>query len=228
MTDTVLKSIRRDLGIEPKVTETTSESLSEAYVAMPKAFDLPTEFLSNKAKTAHEELYSGYVKKLNEVSAELDAVEHDDYDGYHDLKVRETFNANGVYLHELYFANISDVHSEIGMDSLAYMRLNRDFGTFDTWQMDFVACAQGRGNGWAICGYSMYLRRFINFFVSGDGTGVPVGIYPVLVLDLWEHAYFRDYGTNRATYVTAMMKEIHWDIVEERFKRADKIAEALR
>lgn len=227
-TKDLIKGIRKDLGLETE-SVTGSKYLNEAYVAMPKQYDLPTELLSKKAKTAHKNLYQGYIEELNRISAELDAVNRkDDFRRYRDLKRAEIYNLNAVYLHELFFANVSDVHSEITMDTLSYMRLERDFGNFNDWQYDFVANAMGKGNGWAVCAYSTYLRKYINFFVQSHDDSIPVGCYPVIVVDVWEHAYFRDYLENRKAYVYAMMKELNWEVIEERFKRAERIGDALR
>lgn len=220
--ETLIEGIRKDLGLDDQV-------LDESYVALAKNYDLNTELLSTKAKAAHEELYKAYVDNLNRANAELDAADKkDDLREYQDTKKREVFNLNAVHLHELFFANISDVYSEITMDTLTFMRLERDFGTFDRWQYDFVANALTPKNGWAVCGFSTFLQRYINVFIDGHSNCIPAGFYPVIVVDVWEHAYFRDYMTDRKSYVYAMMKELQWDVIEERFKRADKIAEALR
>ena len=144
------------------------------------------------------------------------------------MKFTEVELLNSVYLHELYFANISDPHSQINMNTLSYMRLERDFGKFDDWQFDMIACAMSAQNGWAVTGYSTFLQRFVNFFMDGDKASMPVGMYPVIVIDVHEHAYFRDYLNDRKAYVYAMMKELRWDVIEERFKRADGIAATLR
>jgi len=214
--------IRRDLGLSSSV-------LAEGYVALPKQYDLATEMLSAKAKEAHRGLYELYTKELSRISAEIDAVDKkNEVRKYQELKWEEIFNMNAVYLHELYFANISDLQSEIGMDTLAYMRFSRDFGTFDNWQFDFVSAAQGSGNGWAVCAYSTYLRKYINFFVESHNSSIPLGCYPVVVIDVWEHAYFKDYMTDKKSYIYAMMKELNWAVIEERCKRADKIGDALR
>lgn len=223
----LIANIRKDLNLAEKV-ELDDEVLAESYVVLPKTYNLATEFLSKKAKASHAELYAHYAERLTRVSSELDAVNRDDVHRFNMLKSEEIYNMNAVYLHELYFANISDLQSEIKMDTLPYMRLNRDFGTFDEWQYDFVSCSQGDGNGWAVCAFSTFLQKYINFFVSSHDCSIPVGCYPVIVLDVWEHAYTRDYGTDRKTYTYAMMKEFNWRIIEERFKRAEKIAEALR
>lgn len=221
----LIKGIRRDLGFD----KGADKHLNESYVAMPKQYDFPTELLSKKAKTTHKDLYAKYVENLNRISAELDGVDRKrEVRRFHDLKRAEIFNLNAVYLHELYFANISDVYSEITMDTLSYMRIERDFGTFDKWQYDFVAAAMANKNGWAVCAYSTFLQKYINFFVEDHDASIPIGCYPVVVLDVWEHAFFRDYLDDRRAYIYAMMKELNWEVIEERFKRAERIGDALR
>ena len=117
ITNKQVKQIIRDsLGIE-------KEKLEEAYSSETKHFDLPTELLGVKNKKAHRELYENYVKNFNRISAELDTVDRDEaslnHSQYRSLKIDETYNMNAVYLHELYFSNISDVKSEVAMDTLA-------------------------------------------------------------------------------------------------------------
>jgi Fe-Mn family superoxide dismutase len=215
--------IRRDLGMTDK------QVVEEAYVALPKHYELPTEFLSRKSKDAHFELYEEETELLARVSAEIDAVDlKTQVRKYHVLKAEEVSLLNSVYMHELHFANISDVVSEVTVDSLSYMRLARDFGSFEKWQYDFVAAATGHGSGWAVTAYSTFLRRYVNFFVRDHDSSVLLGCYPVVVLDVHEHAYYRDYLSDRRAYVYAMMKELNWSVIEERVSRADKISEVLR
>ena len=220
--------VRESLGLDPDV----KQILNEAYVAQIKEFDLPTELLSAKNKKAHRDLYEKYVKDLNRISAELDAVDREaanlNHSQYRSLKIDEVYNLNAVHLHELFFANISDVRSQVNMDSLAFMRLERDFGTFDRWQKDFIACALSARNGWVVTGFSTFLQTYVSCIVDLHNSNLPAGFYPVIVLDCWEHSYYRDYINNRKTYIYAMMKELDWGVIEERFKRADKIAKALK
>lgn len=219
-------------GVVPPATPVThvSEPLQEAYVASPKQYDIPTESLPEEVKKAHVDLYKGYVKALNAVSAKLDTVPRKDANHHSSefraLKGDEVFNMNAVYLHELYFANIGDVSSEILQDNLSFMRLARDFGTFDDWQRDFMACAMSAREGWAVCGYSTFLRRFVNFVVDLHDAHVPMGVYPVIVMDTWTHSM--PLGMDRRSYVISMMREMNWEVIDNRFKRADRIAEALK
>lgn len=224
-TKQVTDQIKKDLGlVKPK-------PLSEAYVANPKKYELTTELLSGKAKDAHTELYQGYIEKLNKISARLDSVDRESADSkssaYHSLKQDETYNRNAVHLHELYFANISDIESEATPDTLAVMRLTRDHGTFDDWQWDFVACGMSSKQGWVVCAYDTFLRRYVNFSIDGDSMNIPVGCYPVIVIDMWEHAWFRDYLGDRELYLMNMMRELNWEVIEARFKRAEMIGKVL-
>jgi superoxide dismutase, Fe-Mn family len=208
-----------------------TSNLREAYVAESKPYSLVTEFLSQKSKDAHLALYKGYVETLNRVSSELDTAERSKADSKHSdfrsLKLDETYNLDSVWLHELYFANCFDPHSEVYMDSMAYLRLERDFGTFEDWQKDFMGCALAAGNGWAVCGYNMYLQRYICTVVSNHSQDVMLGLYPLIVVDMHEHAMFKDYQTDKKSYLVAMMRELNWNVIEERFKKAEAIAGVL-
>jgi len=226
--DDLKRSIKNSLKIDSR----NSNSLNESYVAEQKQFNLPTELLSEANKNNHLELYHQYVKNFNRISAELDTVDRKsaspDFSDYRSLKIDETYNLNGVYLHELYFANISDLHSQISMDSISYMRLARDFGSFDAWQDDFIACCLSNQCGWAITYYNTYLKSYVNCFVDLHSLNVPFGTYPVIVMDTWQHAYYRDYLKDVKTYTYGMMKQLNWNVIEKRFNKAEKIAEALR
>jgi Fe-Mn family superoxide dismutase len=226
--DDLKRSIKKSLQLDGE----QRESLSESYVAQLKHFNLPTELLSSSNKNNHIELYDQYVKDFNRISAELDAINRKDTNSstseYRSLKIDETYCLNAVYLHELYFANISDLHSEIPMDSMAYMRLARDFGSFDEWQDDFIACCLSNQCGWAITYYNTYLKSYVNCFIDLHSLNVPFGSYPIIVMDTWQHAYYRDYLKDVKTYTYGMMKQLNWEVIEERFNKAEKIAKALR
>lgn len=206
--------------------------LDESYVAEPKAYNQVSEFVSQKTKDSHAALYNEYVTTLNRISAELDTAPRSEQTSLHSMyrsgRLDETYNLNSVWLHELYFANCFDPHSEVYMDSIAYLRLERDFGTFEDWQKDFMAAAMACGQGWAVCGYNMFLKRYVVTFISNHSQDVQMGLYPLVVLDMHEHAYYRDYQTDKKSYVTAMMRELNWNVIEERFKKAESLHEVLK
>ncbi len=221
------ESLRKSLNIDTH----ESKVIQESYVAQPKQFTLMTELLSNANKRNHVELYEQYIKDFNRISAELDTVDRDSVSSnnseYRSLKLDETYNLNAIYLHELYFANISDMNSNISMDSLSYMRLSRDFGSFDEWQKDFIACCVSNRCGWAMTYYNVYLKSYVNCFIDLHSESVPVGSYPIIVMDTWQHAYYRDYLKDVKTYTYGMMKQLNWKVIEKRFEKAEAIAKSL-
>jgi Fe-Mn family superoxide dismutase len=230
LSDADIKRILAETLKQGKAAE--AGRVDESYSVEARVAALATERLSEGTKRAHKELHEKYVEALNTVSAQLDTVKRGESNANHSafrsLKIDETYNHNGAYLHDLYFENISDLASEITVDSLAFMRLQRDFGDFDAWQRDFIACCMSSRCGWAITGYSVYLGRFINISVDLHSTDVPIGFLPVIVMDTWQHAYYRDYLNDVKSYTVAMMKELNWNVIDKRFKRMDAITQAIK
>ncbi len=219
----IIKAIRAGLG--------NSKKVNEAYVVGQKTFDIKTDALSGKTIAAHEDLLAGYVDTLNEVSAQLDtvdrAVANSDHSTYRSLKIDESYNLNACFLHGMYFDNIGKLNSTITADSIAFMRLERDFGSFDTWQRDFIAAGMAARSGWAVLVYNAFLKRYMNVVIDLHSSQVPINSYPIIVLDVWEHAYYRDYLDDRKAYIFAMMKELNWELIQSRIDRAEKIGKVL-
>lgn len=201
-------------------------TLKEALILLPKTFLLKTEFLSPKTKESHEKLYKSYTDTVNKVSSLLDAVnaeEANSYDSaFRSLKLDEQYNLNASKLHELYFTNISDQASQIAVDSLPYMRFARDFGSFDRWQFDFRACALSAREGWVVTYYEPIKNVYMNAMIDGHNNGIPLGGIPIVAMDMFSHAYYRDYLEDKKSYVNAMMREINWNVVEARMVVAEK------
>ena len=224
MDDMYIKNlIRSDLGLE---------KVNEAYVTKAKKYNLPTELLSEKTKKAHQELLADYINSLNDASAKLDSSDRDlansNNSEFRDLKIDEVHNLNAAFLHALYFENIADTRSVITMDSLTFMRLERDFGTFDDWQKDFMACCAASRCGWAVTYLNTYTQKYMNTFIDLHSESVPAGFYPIVVMDVWQHAYYRDYFKDVSLYTKAMMKQLNWRVIEKRIQKADKIVAILR
>lgn len=212
-------------SLEKSGLKRAKEQLDESYVAEPKKYGQVSEFATQKTKDAHYALYEKAVQDLNRVSAELD---NHGAENWGELKSEESFLLNKVWLHELFFANCFDPHSEVYMDSITYLRLERDFGSFEEWQKCFINCAMTVQNGWAVTGYHMFLKRYITVPIEGNTGDVPVGFYPIIVLDCHEHSYWKDYLGDRKNYVVAFMRELAWNIINERTTRVEKIAEVLK
>ena len=195
--------------------------LDEALNAQEKQFQIRTDLLSPDNLENHKKLYKGYIDNFNKANLKLDSTQkgktNSSHSEFRSLKLDETYNLNGVYLHELYFANIGDPNSQIKMDSLAYMRISRDFGSFDNWQNDFLACCNSSQCGWAVTYLNTYTQTYMNAMIDLHTNNIPFGSYPVIVMDVWQHAYYR-----------AMMKQLRWNVIEERVNRADKILQVIR
>ena len=216
--DSVLKVVRSTL------------KLDEAYAASQKSFSLAAEAVSKQTKDLHVSVYKAAVDELNKISAKLETAANPDAGStcstFRSLKRDEACMLNSVYLHELYFNNCFDPASEIFVDMVSYMRLQRDWGLFDSWQEDFISCALSC-DGWVCTVYNSFLKRYANAFIDGNDCGVLVGAYPVIVVDMHEHAYYRDFGNNKRAYISAMMQTFNWTVIEERVKKADLLHKVI-
>jgi Fe-Mn family superoxide dismutase len=200
--------------------------LKEAVILTPRTFVLKSDVQSPTTKENHEKLYKSYVDSFNKISSKLDTVPRSDSDNNNDsefrrLKLDEVHNMNGVKLHELYFTNSGDLNSEIRADAVPFMRLARDWGTFDAWQLDFRACGMVAREGWAICYFDPFKQRYFNAFIEGHTMHLPLMCIPVLVMDTWHHAWFYDYPGDKMEYLNKSMREINWNVVEMRMLAAE-------
>lgn len=222
-----------DMTLEQKVMNAVDRAIKpvvkEAYVTTPKKFVLKTEKLSEKSKRSIIDNFEKTVASLNKISAQLDGADLNEADNninsnFRNLKMSEVYAINDSFLQAAFLENISDVNSNIAMDTLCYMRLARDFGDFDIWQKSFLACAKSSRSGYAITGYCISLKRYINFIVDDASTGIPIGIIPLIVLDVGKRVYGKDYIDNIDAYVKNMMVEFNWEVIEERFKKAERLS----
>lgn len=224
----ILRVINETLGLN---STSKKKVLTEAYVLEPKKYSINTDVLSQKALSANVEDFENTVKIANEVSAKLDTVDRSSADAkdsaYRELKCAESHNLNNAFLTSLHLDNIADPTSKVLMDSLSYMRLARDFGTFEDWQKDFIASALSSRNGFVVTVYNGSLNRYMNVVVDESSLGPMMNCYPVICLCVKESYYFRDYLNDRRSYIYAMMKELKWTLIEKRFKKADKLSKLL-
>ena len=200
--------------------------LNESYVVQAPPVEMTTELMSSKSKKILQDMIDMYAKELNHVSAELDVASRDlampDASKFVALKAQEGRLLQLNFLLGLHITNISDVQSVLTMDSLTFMRLERDFGSFDSWQKDFIACAMGSGC-FAVTAYNLELRRYMNLIVD-DLHALPPSVIPVISLSVMPELYVKDYLNDRKSYVFAMMKELKWNVIDSRVKRAESAA----
>ncbi len=225
----ILRVINETLG-QP-TSSSNDRIVNEAFVLQPKKYSIQTDVLSQKSVSASLEDFDDTVKKTNEISAKLDSVDKSAADAkdseFRELKAAESYNLSDAFLMAAHLDNIADPVSKVMMDSLAYMRLARDFGDFESWQRDFIATALSARGGYAVTVYNGSLNRYMNLMVDDCNVGTLLNCYPIVCLCVKEQIYVRDYLNDRRSYIFAMMKELRWQLIEERVKRADRLAKIL-
>lgn len=182
----------------------------------PLAYKELPDFLSGRQLSEHHDvLYSGYVKKLAEVREKLSKVDLSQANATHsdhrELKIEEGFALNGVLLHELYFENMGDSGKPGGKIKEL---LEKNYGSIEKWEEDLVACGMS-ARGWVVLAKDSggALR---NYICDVHNQGGIWGTKPLLVLDVYEHAYFIDYGTGKKAYLESFIKNIDWEAVGKR------------
>lgn len=221
--------MRQSLKLAPGSESPRTILESVAFVAQPKQFKLDSDSISKPAKQLHLELYAKRCENFSRISAEMAAaLGKGDYDKLLAGARRSSAEHNSVWLHELFFSNCFCRNSQLTMSSMAYARLARDFGSFDDWQRDFISRQQIATNGWIVTAYSFFLQRYVTMCIAGDDAMALVGAYPVIVMDCHEHAYITDFGNERLKYVEAMMRELDWPIINERFARIEAMQQEQR
>ncbi|MDP3729416.1 MAG: Fe-Mn family superoxide dismutase [bacterium] len=189
----------------------------------PKNFEhlIGTPEFTDQLLKNHFTLYQGYVTNINKLNDILVALEKDgkfSTPEYAELNRRFGWEWNGMRLHELYFGNMSTSGSPLSSDGSLASAIAKEFGSLEMWQKDFISMGAMRGIGWVILYYDKIGNRFFNVWVNEHDMGHLTGCVPLLVLDVFEHAYMIDYGIKRADYITAFMKAVDWAIVEKRFE----------
>lgn len=166
----------------------------------------------------HFTLYQGYVTNINKVLDTLSQLAKDGKTGlpeYAELKRRLGFEFNGMRLHELYFENLGGKGMLDKVGKLG-TKLGSDFGSYESWEKDFRATASMRGIGWAILYQDNVTGGLINQWINEHETGHFAGCRPLLILDVFEHAFMIDYGLKRADYIEAFFQNLKWEAVEKR------------
>lgn len=168
----------------------------------------------------HFTLYQGYVTNTNKVMDILNQMLKDGKTGtpeYAELKRRFGWEFNGMRLHEYYFENLGGKDG-INREGKFARKITEDFGNFETWEKDFKAVGAMRGIGWAALYQDQINGKMANFWINEHDVSHPAGCNPLLIMDVFEHAFMIDYGLKRADYIDAFFKNINWSAVEARLK----------
>jgi Fe-Mn family superoxide dismutase len=167
--------------------------------------------------------YAGYVTKRNEIEKALAGADRSganaNYSAYRALKLEETWNANGMVLHEVYWDTMGG-NGKYDSSMEIIKRISEDFGSVDKWKEDFIAAGKS-GRGWAVLSLDTLTDGKVrNFVYDVHNQGGLVGSLPLIAADVFEHAYYHKFGPDRAAYLQALVSNIDWNKVEQRYKKA--------
>ena len=188
----------------------------------PKKWELSgLQGISDETLQIHFGLYEGYVKNTNLLNERLTELRTAGKNAgsdptYAELVRRLGWEFNGMRLHEFYFDNLTKVPKAIGGGRL-YELAGAGFGSFENWRKDFAAIGAMRGVGWAITFYDETAKALINTWIGDHNINELAGCEPILVMDLWEHAFFRDYKpADKGKYIEAFLAHVDWSVAESR------------
>ena len=191
-----------------------------AYAANDYSKLIGMEGLGQTLLNNHFTLYQGYVTNTNKLMDTLATMLKEGKVGtpeYAELKRRLGFEFNGMRLHEYYFGNLGGKKA-LDQSGKLGKKLVEDFGSYADWEKDFKGTGTMRGIGWTILYQDNVSGKLFNQWINEHETGHPAGCLPILVMDVFEHAFMTDYALKRADYIEAFFKNIKWDVVESRLK----------
>lgn len=165
----------------------------------------------------HDVLYAGYVKKYNEIIEKIQTVNLDESNGTYsevrELFVEKNFALNGIKLHESYFDNMSDKPTKL--EGTIKTLIEKRWGSVEKWREEFMALGIA-ARGWVVLAFDYNLNSLENYIYDMHNQGGVADTELVLVMDVYEHAYFLDYATARKDYIAKFMEVIDWDVVNKR------------
>ena len=187
----------------------------------PKNFEhlLGLEGFSDTLLKNHFTLYQGYVTNTNKLMNSLEELMKSGKAGtpeHSELQRRFGWEFNGMRLHELYFGNMTKKNKILGKDTPLMRNIERIYGSYEYWEKDFKAVGAMRGIGWAVLYFDHESKKFFNVWINEHDIGHLAGATPLVVLDVFEHAYMLDYGLKRADYIAAFMNAVDWNVVKQR------------
>lgn len=196
--------------------------IASAKTYAPKKWNLSgLTGISDATLEMHFGLYEGYVKNVNLLNERLADLRQSgkaagSYPDYAEIVRRLGFEYNGMRLHEYYFDNMAAKPKEIGNGRL-HDALGEGFGGFEEWKKDFMAVGGMRGIGWAIAYCDVTNGRITNHWINDHENGNLAGFVPVVVMDVWEHAFIKDYKpAEKSKYIEAFFANLDWSACESR------------
>lgn len=190
----------------------------------PKNFEhlIGTPGFSETLLKNHFTLYQGYVTNTNKLNDILVALEKEGKFGtpeFAELNRRFGWEFNGMRLHELYFWNLAKGGKPLDHNSDLHRKIVHEWGSIEHWEKDFRGMGAMRGIGWVVLYYDRTDDRMFNVWINEHDTGHLAGATPILVMDVFEHAYMLDYGLKKADYIESLFKNLDWKACVERLDR---------
>lgn len=210
---------RRSTLREKPEGEAARESRTDRFAARDFTSLLGLPGFSDPLLKNHFELYQGYVKNANAILTELERMTQEqklDAPAAAELRRRFGWEYDSIRLHEFYFENLTKNPRPLDPASRMSQRLNEDFGGFEKWKKDFEAAGSMRGIGWVVAYHDPLRNRLFNAWINEHDAGHLVACAPVVVLDVFEHAYMLDYGVKKAGYLEAFFRNLNWDAATQR------------
>jgi len=192
-----------------------------SYQAKDYSRLLGTPGFSDQLLKNHFTLYQGYVNNTNKLAEILKAMLKEgkaNTPEYAEVKRRFGWEWNGMRLHEYYFDNLVNGGKPLDLNSDLAKKIEEDFGSYAEWEKEFKAIGTMRGIGWVILYLDPVSNKLFNTWINEHDTGHLAGCRPLLVMDVFEHAFMIDYGLKRADYIEAFFKNIDWNVVSLRLK----------
>jgi Fe-Mn family superoxide dismutase len=193
------------------------------YEAKDYSILLGTAGFSDQLLNNHFTLYKGYVTNTNTLTDKLAGLAKEGKNKtpeFAELKRRFGWEFNGMRLHEYYFGNMIKGGSNQDAGARLMKKIIEDFGSYKDWEDDFKATGTMRGIGWTTLYYDLQGGRLFNTWIDEHAVGHLSGASPLLIMDVFEHAFITDYGLKRADYIEAFFKAIDWKTATGRFETA--------
>jgi len=175
------------------------------------------EGFSEQLLKNHFSLYEGYVNNTNKLLELLDQKEPGTIE-YSELQRRFGWEWNGIRLHELYFENLTKESNDPDETSSLGKKITKIYGSYENWKKNFISVGSMRGIGWVILYHDPIANELFNVWVNEHDSGHLASCKPLLIMDVFEHAFMLDYGTKRADYINAFFKTIKWEEIQKRFE----------
>lgn len=220
----LLLAMATAFSAEPSLSSHRFESGGSGGLSLYSARVFPALYhirgLNRELIDMHLSLYRGYVNQTNEVLIKLRQISRSAQRSsllFGALSRRLGWEYNGMRLHELYFENLGGSGS-LDLSSPLFLALKGTFGSFENWRKEFIQLGNSRGVGWVMLAIDPKTGDLFNQWINEHDTGALVGVRPIVVMDVWEHAYITQFGLNRGAYIELFLKNLDWNTAQQRFE----------